>query len=112
MVLEHRQARLPDWEVLVLSLAAEPVSLWKYLPQVNTLRGDQSLWHWFHETRRSELLVVVAEDMAAGEAFTPHNLRSVRPGFGLAPKHYDVLLGKRVNRPLTKGTPVSWDLID
>ena len=51
----------------------------------------------------------VAEDMAEGEQFTPQNLRSVRPGFGLAPKHYDVLLGKRVNRALAKGTPVSWD---
>ena len=53
----------------------------------------------------------VAEDMEAGESFTEANLRSVRPGFGLAPKHYDVLLGKRVNRALKKGTPVSWDLI-
>jgi N-acetylneuraminate synthase len=53
----------------------------------------------------------VAEDMAEGEAFTEKSLRSVRPGYGLAPKHYDVLLGKRVNRALKKGTPVSWDLI-
>lgn len=53
----------------------------------------------------------VAEDMAQGEVFTPANLRSVRPGFGLEPRHYDVLLGKRVNRALRKGTPVSWDLI-
>ncbi|MEM7689133.1 MAG: pseudaminic acid synthase [Pseudomonadota bacterium] len=53
----------------------------------------------------------VAEDMVEGEAFTPANLRSVRPGFGIAPKHYDTLIGKRVNRALTKGTPVSWDLI-
>ena len=51
--------------VLVLSLAAESVSLWKCLTQVNTLRGDQSLWHWFRATRRSELLVVIAEDIAA-----------------------------------------------
>ena len=53
----------------------------------------------------------VAQDMAEGDVFTPENLRSVRPGYGLAPKHYDVLLGKRVNRALTKGTPASWDLI-
>jgi len=53
----------------------------------------------------------VAQDMAEGEAFTPQSLRSVRPGYGLAPKHYDVLLGKRVNRALAKGTPVSWDQI-
>ena len=53
----------------------------------------------------------VAQDMAEGDVFTRENLRSVRPGYGLAPKHYDVLLGKRVNRALTKGTPASWDLI-
>ena len=51
--------------VLALSLAAESVSLWKALTQVNALRGAQSLWRWFRETRRSELLVVVGEDIAA-----------------------------------------------
>jgi pseudaminic acid synthase len=53
----------------------------------------------------------VAADMRAGEAFTSENLRVVRPGFGLEPKFYDLLLGKHVNRDLAKGTPVSWDLI-
>ena len=53
----------------------------------------------------------VAQDMTEGEPFTETNLRSVRPGYGLAPKHFDVMLGKRVNRALKKGTPVSWDLI-
>jgi cation diffusion facilitator family transporter len=51
--------------VLVFSLAAESVSLWKALIQVNTVRGKQSLWRWFRETRQSELLVVVGEDLAA-----------------------------------------------
>ncbi|HUX25123.1 MAG TPA: cation diffusion facilitator family transporter [Burkholderiales bacterium] len=51
--------------VLALSLAAESVSLWKALTQVSALRGSQSLWRWFRETRRSELLVVVGEDIAA-----------------------------------------------
>ena len=53
----------------------------------------------------------VAEDMRAGDAFSPQTLRSVRPGFGLAPRHYDALIGKRVRRACAKGTPVSWDLI-
>jgi|TARA_R100000049_G_C1955462_1_gene109150 N-acetylneuraminate synthase len=53
----------------------------------------------------------VAQDMKEGETFTEANLRSVRPGFGLSPRHYDILLGKRVNRSLVKGTPVSWSLI-
>lgn len=51
--------------VLAFSLAAESVSLWKCLTQVNALRGTQSLWRWFHATRRSELLVVLGEDIAA-----------------------------------------------
>ncbi|MDP6352292.1 MAG: pseudaminic acid synthase [Alphaproteobacteria bacterium] len=58
--------------------------------------------------RRS--LYVVA-DMAEGEAFSADNLRSIRPGHGLAPKHLPVLLGKRVNRAVARGTPASWDLI-
>ena len=51
--------------VLALSLVAESASLWKCLTQVNALRGAQSLWGWFRVTRRSELLVVLGEDLAA-----------------------------------------------
>lgn len=51
--------------VLALSLVAESMSLWKGLTPVNALRGSQSLWRWFRETRRSELLVVIGEDVAA-----------------------------------------------
>lgn len=53
----------------------------------------------------------VAADMKAGEPFTHANLRIVRPGHGLPPKHYSTLLGKHVNQDLPKGTPVSWDHI-
>ncbi|MEO8137594.1 MAG: cation transporter, partial [Betaproteobacteria bacterium] len=51
--------------VLVISLIAESISLWKCLTQVNGLRGEQTLWRWFRETRSSELLVVFGEDIAA-----------------------------------------------
>jgi len=50
------------------------------------------------------------KDMAAGEEITPESIRSIRPGYGLPPKYYDVLLGKRVNRAVERGTPVSWDV--
>jgi pseudaminic acid synthase len=53
----------------------------------------------------------VAADIPAGTALAPENMRMIRPGFGLPPKYYDVLLGKKVNRDLTAGTPLSWDLI-
>ncbi len=52
----------------------------------------------------------VVKDMAAGEKFTPENLRAIRPGFGLAPKYYDRLLGKKVKLAVKRGTPVDWDM--
>ncbi len=51
--------------VLLLSLIAESISLSKCLVQVNAARGAQSLWRWFRETRQSELLVILGEDIAA-----------------------------------------------
>ena len=53
----------------------------------------------------------IAEDLEAGDLLTPKNLRRIRPGYGLPPKYYDVLLGKRVNRAVKKGTPMSWALL-
>lgn len=53
----------------------------------------------------------IAQDMKEGEPLTPANLRSVRPGLGLPPKYYDTLLGRRVNRVVRKGTPMSWELL-
>ena len=50
----------------------------------------------------------IAADMKAGDVLTAENLRVVRPGYGLAPKYYDLLLGRRVNRDLAAGTAVTW----
>ncbi|MEM6474679.1 MAG: pseudaminic acid synthase [Pseudomonadota bacterium] len=88
------------------ALRDETERAWQALGQVTY--GGTSAEDGSRQFRRS---LYVAQDMAEGEAFSPENLRSVRPGFGLPPRHYDVLLGKRVNRALAKGTPVSWDQI-
>ena len=50
--------------------------------------------------------------MKAGEAFTEKNLRRIRPGLGLAPKYYDIILGRRVNKDVERGTPVQWELME
>ncbi|OQA53942.1 MAG: NeuB family protein [Euryarchaeota archaeon ADurb.Bin294] len=59
--------------------------------------------------RRRSLYIV--KDMQAGDTFTRDNLRSIRPGLGLSPKYYDILLGRRVNRDVKKGTAVGWEII-
>lgn len=53
----------------------------------------------------------IAQDMKEGDVFTAENLRSVRPGFGLHTKYYDMLLGKKVSRDVSMGTPMSWSLV-
>jgi N-acetylneuraminate synthase len=58
--------------------------------------------------RRS--LFVVA-DVAAGAELTPAHVRSIRPGFGLAPKHLPDVLGRRAARDLRRGTPLDWDML-
>jgi sialic acid synthase SpsE len=49
--------------------------------------------------------IYVSEDIKAGEEFTEKNLRVIRPGNGLHPKHYTSLLGKKANKDYKKGTP-------
>ena len=56
--------------------------------------------------------IYVATDIAKGEPLTRDNLRIVRPAFGLAPKHWDEVLGKVAKCELKKGTPVDWQWID
>lgn len=58
--------------------------------------------------RRS--LFVVAP-IAEGEVFTAENVRSIRPGDGLAPKHLPTVTGRRATRALRPGTPLSWELV-
>ena len=53
----------------------------------------------------------IAEDMGKGDILDKNNLRIVRPGFGLPPKYYDVLLGRKVNRDVNKGTAMQWEII-
>ena len=54
----------------------------------------------------------IAEDMRAGDVLTEKNLRRIRPGHGLSPKHYDALLGQRVRCDVKRGTPMSWTLVE
>lgn len=60
------------------------------------------------EHRRS---LYIAKDLKAGDILTKENVRDVRPGLGLPPKYYDLVLGKRIKKDVKKGTPLSWELL-
>lgn len=51
----------------------------------------------------------VVEDIFPGEAFNEHNVRSIRPGDGLPPKHLPDILGQLASGYISKGTPLHWD---
>jgi len=53
----------------------------------------------------------VVEDMKAGDVLTVQNIRSIRPGNGLAPKFLNEVLGRKVDISVEKGTPLSWAII-
>ena len=54
----------------------------------------------------------VVEDVVAGRPLTEENVRSIRPAGGLEPKRLPEVLGRRAKRNLSKGTPLSWEMIE
>ncbi|WP_248929439.1 pseudaminic acid synthase [Paenibacillus hamazuiensis] len=88
------------------ALVVESERAWQSLGKVQyglQAKEEGSLKH-----RRS---LYFAQDLKPGDVLTKENLRAIRPGLGLAPKYYDILLGRKVNREIKKGTPVTWDTI-
>ncbi len=55
--------------------------------------------------------IYVVRALRIGDVLTRENIRCVRPGGGLAPKHYDSVLGRRIGRDVDLGEPLTWDLI-
>ena len=52
----------------------------------------------------------IVKDVMAGETITEQHLRSIRPGYGLKPKYYDEILGKKAVKNIKRGTPCTWGL--
>lgn len=60
------------------------------------------------KSREHSRSLFFVEDVKQGELITEKNIKSIRPGYGLAPKYYHEILGKTVNRDISRGMPVSW----
>jgi N-acetylneuraminate synthase len=55
--------------------------------------------------------IYIVRDIVAGETFNKENTRVIRPGDGLQPKYYDVILGKKASVNIKAGTPLSWQIV-
>jgi pseudaminic acid synthase len=53
----------------------------------------------------------VVQDVKTGETFTAENVRSIRPGCGLHPRHLGEIIGRQASRDIERGTPLTWDLV-
>lgn len=88
-------------------LVSETERAWQSLGRVSygvTKAEEKSLVF-----RRS---LYAVRDIKAGEALSPDNIRAIRPGLGLPPKFYDILLGRKAKQPIKKATPLSWGLVE
>lgn len=63
------------------------------------------------ESRKFRRSLFVVEDLGAGDEFTAENVRSIRPGNGLPPKHLEEILSRRASRDIKRGTPLDWSLV-
>lgn len=55
--------------------------------------------------------IYVVKDIKKGDSFTSENVRVIRPGDGLQPKYYDLVIGKEAPKDIKAGTPLSWELV-
>jgi len=89
------------------ALTAETERAWQALGKISygpTEKEKKSLIF-----RRS---LYIVQNMKKGEILTRENLRAIRPGLGLPPKYRDMLLGKRINKEMRRGTAFSWELLE
>jgi len=90
----------------MLSLVVESERGWQALGKISyglTENEKKSLVF-----RRS---LYIVQNMNEGDVFKPENVRAIRPGLGLPTKYFDLLLGRKINKTVPRGTPVTWDLL-
>jgi len=87
-------------------LVIETERAWQSLGQVKYGTSDEEKRSLTF--RRS---LYIAEDMKKDDVFNKINMRIVRPGLGLPPKYYDILLGRKANKDVKKGTAVDWAIV-
>ena len=83
------------------ALCKDAKTAWQALGKVNYERTEAEKGNV--KFRRSLYLV---RDIEAGEKLTTDNVRSIRPGYGLAPKYYEDVIGKKINTSMRAGTPL------
>jgi len=88
-------------------LCQDSKTAWLSLGKVNYTRTEAEQGNV--KFRRS---LYIVKDIKAGEKFTHANVRSIRPGYGLAPKHLKNIIGKISTTDIEMGTPLNINCVD
>ncbi len=85
---------------------------------VESERASQSIGQVSYGVQKNEkksLLfkrsLFAVKDIKSGEEFNRENVRVIRPGKGLAPKHFETVLDAKASQDITEGTPLDWSLV-
>ena len=83
----------------------------EFTEMVNTIRNVEFAlgkinYNVSLEDRNRRRSIFAINTIKKGEIFTKENIRSIRPGYGLHPKYYNQILGKKATRDIGKGTPL------
>jgi pseudaminic acid synthase len=98
------------------TFSMEPAELAQLV--IESARAWQALGHVSYGPTEAETpslqfrrSLYVVEDVKAGDALTADNVRAIRPGLGLAPKHLEQVLGRRAAVDIRRGTPLRWEIV-
>lgn len=87
-------------------LCDQSATAWRALGKIEYGRKSSELGNV--KFRRSLYFV---SDLKSGDTITKDDIRSVRPGYGVAPKHYDDIIGRKIKNNVERNTPVLFDLL-
>tara|TARA_R110002012_G_scaffold242832_1_gene417313 strand:- start:13951 stop:15012 length:1062 start_codon:yes stop_codon:yes gene_type:complete len=98
------------------TFSLEPAELKRLVEE--TAIAHQAIGHVGYERKPVEVdnikfrrSLYFVNNLKCGEKITSADVKRIRPGFGLAPKHYQEVIGQRVVKDIERGTAVRWELI-
>jgi len=89
------------------ALCDDTKTAWEAIGEVNYERTEAEKGNVKY--RRS---LYIVQDIKSGERFTSDNVRSIRPGFGLAPKYFDNIIGKRAKNDISRGSALKSEFVE
>lgn len=106
-----RSVKNPD-----ASFSMEPHEFKAMIKDIRTAEKAMGIvsYHLSEKEENSKIFrksIFVTKDIIQGETFNEENIRVIRPGYGLEPKYYEDILGKKAAEDIKRGTPLRWNMI-